>query len=76
MPTNKEPESNDDAVNYAEAMAELEQIVSQLEADDPKIDELADQVERAAELITACRDRLGTTRERIDEITGNVEESG
>lgn len=50
------------AAGYAEALAELEAILTDLERTDVDVDVLATQVTRAAELIGFCRDRIGNAR--------------
>ena len=44
---------------YASALAELERILAELEASDVDVDQLADRVARATELIGVCRQRIG-----------------
>ncbi len=44
--------------NYAEAMAEVEQILSQLNAEKVSVDELEQKVRRASLLIEQCRAKL------------------
>ena len=46
------------ASGYAAALAELDEILGQLERSDVDVDVLATQVQRAAELIEFCRERL------------------
>jgi len=53
---------------YAEAVAELEEILDGLEADDVDVDALATRVRRAAELIEACRERIAAAKLQIDEV--------
>ena len=57
---------------WAEAMAELEQILVGLEADDVDVDVLAEQVRRAAELITACRDRIAAARFEVTRVVAEL----
>ena len=48
----KKPASaTDDSDGYAEAVAELEAILEELESDDVDVDSLAEHVQRAAQLI-------------------------
>ena len=54
----------DPSVGYGAAVAELEQILEQLERPDVDIDVLAKQVQRAAELIRMCRDRIASRTRR------------
>ena len=46
------------AASYAEATAEIDAILSELERDDLDVDLLATKVRRAAELLTWCRGRI------------------
>ena len=55
----------DEEIGYAEALAELEKILAELERADVDVDVLAARVQRASELIRLCRDRIGTARSRI-----------
>jgi len=61
---------------YADAIAELDVILDQLESGDADIDALAAQVGRAAELVRLCRDRLDGARTEVTrivtELDGNV----
>lgn len=45
-------------LTYAEALAELHEILAQLQADSSDIDQLQERVERATHLIAYCRERL------------------
>ena len=60
-------------VGYAEALAELEEILSGLEDEDVDVDTLAEQVQRAAELIELCRERISTAKLRIEEVVANAD---
>lgn len=55
-------------VSYAEAMAELNSLLAEVERDDADIDQLAARVERGAALIQWCRARVDAAQHRIDEI--------
>lgn len=55
-------------IGYAEALAELEEILGGLEEEDVDVDTLAEQVQRAAELIELCRERIGAAKLRIEEV--------
>ncbi len=63
------------ASGYAEAIAELEQILDRLERTDVDVDVLAEQVRRAAELIAFCRDRIGSARLQIDQVVADLGEA-
>ncbi|HYU65822.1 MAG TPA: exodeoxyribonuclease VII small subunit [Jatrophihabitantaceae bacterium] len=60
-------------LGYAKALAELERILSELEASDVDVDQLADRVARATELIALCRERIGSARLRIDEVIADLD---
>ncbi|NDE58302.1 MAG: exodeoxyribonuclease VII small subunit [Acidimicrobiia bacterium] len=60
-------------MGYAEALAELEKILAELERADVNVDVLAARVQRASELIRLCRDRIGTARSRIEDVVGGLD---
>lgn len=60
------------AAGYAEALAELEEILARLERSDVDVDVLAQQVQRAAALITFCRDRIGNARLQIEQVVAEL----
>ncbi len=64
-----------DQIGYAEALAELEGIVAQLEDDDIDVDLLAERVRRAADLIGVCRSRIGSARMEVERIVAEIDES-
>lgn len=63
-----------DSTGYADAVAELDRILAELDGDDVDIDTLADRVERAAELIALCRTRLDQARLRVSEIVAGLDD--
>ena len=54
--------------NYAEAMAEVEQILGEMSTERISIDELAKKVKRASELIKACHARLNKVEASVEEL--------
>lgn len=66
------PESTEradpDELGFAGAMDELDAIVAEIESDDLDVDVLADRVERAAVLVSWCRERIDGARFRVEEI--------
>lgn len=64
----RQDRADPEELGFAAAMAELEGIVAELESDTLDVDLLADRVERAAELVGWCRDRIDGTRFRVEEI--------
>ena len=65
-----------DGVGYADALAELEAILADLEDDGIDIDVLAGKVERASVLIRLCRDRIASARTQVDRIVADLEQLG
>jgi len=61
-----------DEPTYAAASAELEQILQDIESGQIDLDALAEKVERAAGLLTFCRQRLAATETRVQKITADV----
>jgi len=60
-------------LGYAEAMAELEEILDELEGDHLDVDVLADRVRRASELLTLCRDRISRAQADVDKIVADLD---
>jgi exodeoxyribonuclease VII small subunit len=57
---------------YAEAMAELEEILDELEGDALDVDVLAERVRRASELIAVCRTRIARAQADVDAIVADL----
>jgi len=73
----KKPAAAPDGVaelGYAEAMAELEEILDELEGDHLDVDVLAERVRRASELLTTCRDRIARAQADVDKIVADLDE--
>ena len=62
------------APNYAEALAELEEILAELEDEALDVDVLSQRVERASELIRFCRDRITTARTQVHQIVADLDD--
>jgi exodeoxyribonuclease VII small subunit len=60
-------------IGYAEALAELEEILGELEGDEVDVDTLAQHVQRASTLIEMCRERIGSARLRIEEVVAQID---
>ena len=58
---------------YAEALSELESILAELERDNVDVDVLASRVQRAAELIRLCRERIGNARLQIEQVVAELD---
>jgi exodeoxyribonuclease VII small subunit len=61
------------AIGYADAMAELEAILDDLEDDDLDVDLLASRVERASTLIQVCRDRIGAAKVQVERVVASLD---
>ena len=60
-------------LSYQEAMQELEQIVSDMETGDIPVDELAEKVKQASELIKVCKSVLFETTEEVNKVLKEME---
>jgi exodeoxyribonuclease VII small subunit len=59
--------------SYDAAMQELQTLVGQLQNDQISVDDLAEKVRRASELIRACREKLRQTEEEVtDALSINI----
>lgn len=68
------PATIDEDLGYADALAELNEILDELEDENIDIDVLSSRVERAAELIRHCRGRINLAQERVGSIVDQLEE--
>ncbi|HXW68212.1 MAG TPA: exodeoxyribonuclease VII small subunit, partial [Dissulfurispiraceae bacterium] len=57
---------------YSQALMELEQIISEIEAEDVDVDVLAEKVKRAAFLVKLCRTRLRNAEEEVKKIMAEM----
>jgi len=60
-------------MGYAEALAELEGILDELDGDEVDVDVLGSRVRRAAELLRLCRDRIGSARFDVEQVVAELE---
>jgi exodeoxyribonuclease VII small subunit len=67
---------SDESIGYSDAVAELEQILEQLERPDVDVDVLARQVQRAAELIRMCRARITAARIEVETVVTQLDDLG
>ena len=66
MPMSKEP-------TYNEAIAEIEEILRQIETGDLDVDELTDKVKRVAYLLDTCKKKLRKTESEIQKVIDGLE---
>lgn len=55
-------------IGFNEAVKSIEEILRNIEEGEPDIDQLSENVKKAAELIKICRTKLRETEEKIDGI--------
>ncbi len=60
-------------LNYKDALDELSQIAEAIENESISVDELADKVSRAAELIGFCQLKLKNTEAQVKKILAQME---
>jgi len=67
--------SNDVAVDeltYGEALAELEELLIELEDADIDVDRLTERVARGAELVRYCQERLTVVSSDVDNVVADL----
>jgi exodeoxyribonuclease VII small subunit len=65
-----------ESLGYADAVAELEEILDGLESESIDVDVLADRVKRAAALIKHCRSKIGDARLHVEQVVGEIDAKG
>ena len=71
-----EQDRPDEQLGFAEALRELTTLVDELESDALDVDALAARVERAAELVQWCRERIDGARLSVEEVLVRLEDTG
>lgn len=67
------PHPSADEIGYADALAELEEILDELDDESIDIDVLSERVERASLLISICRGRIAKANERVSQVVADLE---
>lgn len=60
------------AVTYNEAIAEIEDILEQMENEEMDVDELSAKVKKVSELLKTCRKKLTQTEEEVEKILNEM----
>ncbi len=60
-------------ISYADAQAELDAILHELDGDEVDVDVLGARVRRAAELLRLCRSRIAAARFEVEQVVGELE---
>lgn len=55
-------------ITYTEALGEIEQILERFRSDEMDVDTLAQEVKRATELITLCKERLTKVEKEVEQL--------
>jgi exodeoxyribonuclease VII small subunit len=71
--TGTTPARGGDEIGYAEALAELEGILDELDGDEVDVDVLGARVRRAAELLRLCRERIAGARFEVEQVVAELE---
>ncbi len=61
-------------ITYEQAIEELEMIVANIESEEISVDELAQKVKRAGELIKICKAKLYKTEEEVKNVLNEIAE--
>jgi exodeoxyribonuclease VII small subunit len=62
-----------DEQSYVGAISEIEEILRSLDTENVDIDRLATDVQKAAELIAFCRDRLASAQTEVERIVSSFD---
>jgi exodeoxyribonuclease VII small subunit len=62
-------------LSYSEAVATIDEILQQIETGELDVDELAEKVKQAAELLKICRGKLFSTEKEVEKILKEMEGS-
>jgi exodeoxyribonuclease VII small subunit len=62
-----------DEIGYAAALAELDDILHELDGDEIDVDVLGARVRRAAELLRICRGRIASARFEVEQVVAELE---
>jgi exodeoxyribonuclease VII small subunit len=72
-PHTAEPHTAEPEIGYADAVAELESILDELDGDEVDVDVLGSRVRRASELLRLCRDRIARARFDVEQVVAELE---
>lgn len=68
-----ERETAEDEIGFSAAMQELEGILGRIESEEVDIDQLAEELGRAAELLELCRGRIRKAEVEVSQIVQGLE---
>ncbi|ASB48141.1 exodeoxyribonuclease VII small subunit [Alkalitalea saponilacus] len=61
-------------LKYSEAIAEIEEVLEQMENEELDVDDLSEKVKRVSELIRLCRDKLTKTEDEVVKVLNEIED--
>jgi exodeoxyribonuclease VII small subunit len=62
-------------LSYSEAVTSIDEILQQIEAGELDVDELAEKVKQAAELLKLCKSKLFRTEKEVEKILKEMDDS-
>ena len=62
-------------LTYKEAISEIEEILRQIENEEPDVDQLSEKVKSLSALVSWCREKLHHTEEEIEKILKEIEKN-
>ena len=62
-------------LSYAEAVLQIEEILQKIETGELDVDDLAEKVKQASELLKLCKGKLFQTEKEIEKILKEMEDS-
>ncbi len=68
--------SGEKTLSFREAMDELEGILERIEGEEIDIDQLAEELRRAAQLLDLCRGKIRKAEVEVTQIVQSLEEEG
>ncbi len=64
---------SDEKIKYKEALQKIEQLVSQIEGEDPDVDNLSEMVKEALALLKYCKEHLKQTEDDLNQSLQDLE---
>ena len=71
----QDPNSADE-LSFKKSLEEIESIVGRIESEDVDIDELSEQLQRAATLLEVCRAKIRRAEVEVRQIVDKLDEGG
>lgn len=60
-------------ISYSEAIAAIDEILQQIETGELDVDELAEKVKQASELLKICKNKLFNTEKEVEKVLKEME---